>query len=245
MTYDRRNRAGARYRDSRGTLHLLLPMTPFPLGFRQLHDERDNLFPLSMAMRAVAETPISKVWRAGPHVNQGQTNGCVGFSCFQFQQSEPVLTPEEFRLTPEAIYLEARRNDEWPGEADEGTSVRAGLDTLKRHGIIGSYFWGDDWQECVEFLLSTGPLVLGVNWYRQFFDPDSNGVISIGGPVDGGHAIFCHAADWTNKFITLRNSWGESWGQGGDCLLAFEDFDRLLKDGGVCAACTEPKPILA
>ncbi len=193
-----------------------------------------------MAMKVSGETPVSKVWKTGPHVNQGQTNGCTGFSSYLFQTSEPVLTPEGGKLTPEAIYLEARRNDEFPGEGDDGSSVRAALDTLKRHDIIGSYFWGRDWQECVEFLLTTGPLNLGINWYRNMFEPDSNGIISISGPIEGGHAIFCYAADWENEFITLQNSWGDGWGKGGDCLLSFEDFDRLLRDGGVCAAVTEP-----
>lgn len=218
---------------------------PFKLGYRQLPDERDKLFPLSSVMKAVDETPVSKVWKVGPHVDQKQTNGCVGFSCFQFLQSEPVLTPESNRLSPEEIYFEARRTDEFPGEADEGTSVRAGLDTLQRHGLISAYHWGRDWQESIEFMLTTGPLVLGINWYRQLFDPDPQGIISIGGPIDGGHAIFCYGANWTEKLITLRNSWGKSWGPvGGDCMMTFDTFDRLLQDGGVCAAVVEPKPVL-
>ncbi len=218
-------------------------MSKFHLGFRQLPDERDMRFPLSAAMKAVATTPVSKVWKPGPVNDQSSKNtknGCVGYSTFKLLTSEPVVIPPPIPITEEEIYLESRRNDEFSGEADEGTSVRAGMETLKRHGLISAYYNGRDWQESVEYMLTTGPLILGIPWYQQMFDPDANGVITIGGSIAGGHAIFCYAADWDNKFITLRGSWSTDWGRDGDCLLSFQDFDRLLKDGGVCVSCTEP-----
>lgn len=215
---------------------------PFPLGFRQKHSDKDKHYPLSTLMGAPTSVPVSKVWRPGPVNDQGHTNGCVGYSCFKFLTSEPVVTPEELRITEDDIYLEARRNDEFPGEADEGTSVRAGLDTLKRHGFIGGYFWTKDHREAVEYMLTMGPLELGINWYADMFNPDSQGVIHPGGGIAGGHAIFCYAADWQNRMLTLRNSWGPDWGMSGDCLLSFNDFDRLLQENGVCAAVSEPVP---
>lgn len=212
------------------------------LGFRQLPDDRDDHYPLSLRMKAVDSMPISKVWRPGPVNDQGNTNGCVGYSTFKFLTSEPVVVPDKLRITEDEIYLEARRNDEWPGEADEGTSVRAGLEVLRAHGFIGNYFWSRDYREAVEYMLTTGPLVLGVNWYESMFTPNSKGVITPYGQLVGGHAIFAYVADWPNRMIALRGTWGEEFGFGGDCLLSFTDFDRLLKEDGVCAAVSEPIP---
>ncbi len=45
-----------------------------------------------------------------------------------------------------------------------------------------------------------------------------------------------------NRLLTLRGSWNTDFGIQGDCLLSFTDFDRLLKEDGVCAAVSEPLP---
>lgn len=34
--------------------------------------------------------------------------------------------------------------------------------------------------------------------------------------------------------VTLRNSWGKSWGKDGDCYISFEDLGNLLKQRGEC-----------
>jgi hypothetical protein len=209
----------------------------FSLGFRQLPDARDKAFPLSALMSAEARKPISKVWKAGPLVNQLQTNGCVGYATYQFQVSEPIVG--EPVLSALQIYAEARRNDEFPGEEDQGTSVRAGLNVLKAHGIIRSYHWGYSVEEAVQFMLTTGPLVFGVPWLSGMFSPDANGLIQAKGSSRGGHAIFAPSCSWKNKTITLQNSWGKEWGRAGCCKISFADLDRLLREGGVAAAVTE------
>ncbi len=142
---------------------------PFSLGFRQKPSDKDKHYPLSKLMKAVDHVPVSKVWRPGPVNDQQATSGCVGYSTFKFLTSDPVVTPEALRITEDEIYLEARRNDEFPGEADEGTSVRAGLEVLRRHGFIGGYFWSTDHREAVEYMLTTGPLVIGVGFSGHGF----------------------------------------------------------------------------
>lgn len=219
-------------------------MTHPKLGFRQLPDPRDALYPLGAIMKETATIPVSKVWSPAPVNNQGDTSGCVGFSVHKLLGSEPMIQDTSI-LSPMDIYDEARENDEWPTgkETDSGTSVRAGLEVLRRHGLITAYFWGSNIDEVVQFLLTTGPVVLGVDWYNDCFSPNAKGVIHPTGGIVGGHAIFCYAADWNEKYVTLRNSWGPSWGRDGDCLLSFDDLDWLLRTG-VAAAVREPAIVL-
>lgn len=215
------------------------------LGYRQLPDPRDAGFPLSSAMRGKAGLPFSKVWKPGDHQNQLDTNGCVGFSTYQYQASEPIT--KEPMLSALQIYAEARKNDEFPGEGDEGTSVRAGLEVLKAHRIISAYYWAEGAADAIEYMLRKpseggGPLVLGIRWTDSMFNPDANGFVKPAGRTGGGHAIFCYAAHWKGKYVTLRNSWGKEWGKKGDCRLAFTDLDRLLQEGGVAAGVIEHLP---
>lgn len=212
-------------------------MTPFPLGFRQLPDERDARYPLSDLMAGAGKRPVSKKWLPGEVLDQGRTSSCVGHACWQLLASEPTMCLSN--LSPYDIYGEARKIDEFPGDADTGTSVRAGLNVLRNHGGIRAYYWAQGIDDAVEYLLKLGPLVLGIRWADSMFSPDAKGVIHPVGRGGGGHAIFAYAADWKGKFVTLRNSWNATWGKRGDCKISFTDLDKLLREGGVAAAVEE------
>lgn len=214
--------------------------TPFKLGFRQLPDPRDALYPLSMAMGEQATVPISKVWSPGPVTDQGDESSCVGHSTFKLMTSEPVLQDPGI-ISPAFIYDEARENDEWPTgkETDSGTSVRAGLEVLRRHGRIENYYWADGAEQILEYLLKFGPLVFGTNWYSDMFSPDSNGMLRVSGTLAGGHAYLVYAGSWQDKTVTLRNSWGPTWGKFGDAKMSLVDVAKLMQLGGVAAAVSE------
>ncbi len=170
--------------------------------------------------------------------DQGAVPACVGFACWQLLASEPVVDEDAESISGFQLYGEARKIDEFD-DASEGTSVRAGLNVLKNMGFISSYHWTPDQEEAVHYLLTTGPLILGVGWRTDMFSPNAQGLITVSGRMEGGHAIFCPSADWQNKVVTLQNSWGTGWGRGGSCHLSFEGLDYLLKEGGCAAACVE------
>ncbi len=213
-------------------------MSEIRFGFRQSPDPRDFAFPLSQLMGVAKKRPVSKAWKCGPTLDQKQTNACVGFSSFQFQVSEPNVRTHDV-LTPEQIYAEARKNDEFPGEADEGTSIRAGLNVLKAHGIISAYHWEQTAEEALEYMLKFGPVIFGTDWTSGMMEPDTHGKIRPTGALLGGHAWFAHAGQWAKKLITGRTSWGLSFGKGGDFLLSLPDINELFKRGGVAAAVVE------
>lgn len=216
-------------------------MTPFPLGFKQLPDPRDARFPLGAIMKEPATIPIAKVWSPAPVNDQGDTSGCVGYSTHKFLGSEPMLQ-DTSALSPMDIYDDARENDEWPTgkETDSGTSVRAGLEVLRRHGLIEAYYWADGADQIMEYLLKFGPLVFGTNWYEGMFYPDADGMIHPTGKLVGGHAYFVYAGNWQDKTVTLRNSWSLTWGKSGDAIISLSDVEKLMQNGGVAAAVIEP-----
>lgn len=209
------------------------------LGFRQKHDPRDAHYPLTKLMGTPVEIPISKAWRPGPTLDQKQTSSCVGQSCFQFQVSEPMLKPTT--LGPFDIYNQARLIDEWDDNdtSDTGTSVRAGLNVLRNHGIIRNYFWAESADQAMEFLLKRGPLVFGTDWTESMFHPDAGHTIRPIGRVVGGHAWFAYAGQWEEKFITGLTSWGDSFGHNGSFRISLYDIDELFKRGGCAAAVQE------
>lgn len=214
---------------------------PHKLGFRQLPDERDKHYPLSKLMGVGVEVPISKAWKPGPTLDQRNTSSCVGHSCWQFQASEPIVKAAV--LTPFDIYDEARLIDEWPDNdfEDAGTSVRAGLNVLKNHGVIQNYYWAESADQALEYMLKYGPLVFGTDWTESMFYPTAEQVIRPTGKVVGGHAWFAWAGQWDEKFITGLTSWGPDFGYNGSFKLSLYDIDELFKRGGCAAAVTEPK----
>ncbi len=215
-------------------------MKPFSLGFRQKPDERDMRFPLGQLMGAQVTHPISKAWLPGRVLDQGPTSSCVGHACWQLEAGEPVvLDPPP--LSPFDIYGEARKIDEWKDndDVDAGTSVRAGLNVLKNHGVIQSYYWAESAEQCLEYLLKFGPLVFGTEWTNDMFSPDGKGVIRPTGKSAGGHAWFAYAGQWQEKFITGLTSWGADFGKGGSFKLSLHDIDELFKQGGCAAAVLE------
>jgi hypothetical protein len=61
--------------------------------------------------------------------NQGEEGACVGFGISRLTSQLNRKTYDGFWL-----YHEAKKVDEWPGEDYDGTSVRAGLDILRKVG---------------------------------------------------------------------------------------------------------------
>lgn len=61
--------------------------------------------------------------------DQGQEGACVGFAT-----ARALTMIERKRFDGRDIYHRAQKIDEWPGEAYEGTSVRAGIDVVREEG---------------------------------------------------------------------------------------------------------------
>ena len=170
--------------------------------------------------------------------NQGRTSQCVGYAWSHWIEDGPIIhegTPPI--VSPDVIYFNAQKIDEWPGENYHGTSVRAGAKYLKNINKISSYYWAFDLNTLIQSVLYLGPVVVGTNWYSNMFYPNRNGTISATGRVVGGHAYVINGVDTTKQLFRLKNSWGQEWGQNGMAYITFADMRKLINQyGEVCIA---------
>lgn len=202
------------------------------LDWRPSHDDRSRKFPVS----AILDThiPRSYTWRCDVHMDQGREGACVGFGTAHEIAARPKVHPVT-EILARAIYTEAKKIDEWPGENYDGTSVLAGMKIAQRMGFYGGYRWAFTLNDALTAISRHGPAVIGVWWHEGMVFPDKDGLIRPTGSKVGGHCILVKGVSVTKKLIRLHNSWGPFWGAGGDAYMSWDDFGALLDDDGECA----------
>lgn len=193
-------------------------------------DPRDRNYPVQLQKTKLTR----KVWSTGSQVlDQGEQPACVGYAIAHQLLSAPIHQ----YLNPLGIYSIAKRFDEWAGEDYEGTSVRAGMEVLRMLGLVDEYRWAFSLEEVINTVLTTGPVVMGVNWYEGMSTPDAKNFIHVTGENLGGHAILLVGVDTKLKYGIFHQSWGPYWGKQGRCQISFSDLAQLLaEDGDACLA---------
>lgn len=205
-------------------------------------DERSRNYPIRELLATAA--PRSYTWACKPHLNQGSEGACVGFAWAHELAARPVVVPNVDNTAALKVYHEAQTLDEWPGEDYDGTSVLAGAKAVQADGYMPEYRWAFSLDDLILAIGNHGPAVLGINWYNDMFNPSLMGWVKPTGGIAGGHAILARGVNIKKRYVTLRNSWGISWGCLGDCKISFDDLEFLLNDNG--EACipvqrTQPK----
>jgi C1A family cysteine protease len=79
-------------------------------------------------------------------------------------------------------------------------------------------------------LASGSPFVFGFSVYESFEQVGSDGVVPMPGPDEsllGGHAVMCVGYDDNKQLFTVRNSWGQSWGDQGYCYMPYAYLSSL------------------
>lgn len=215
------------------------------LGRVPSFDIRDMAHPMRSILKPKTPAITQKYWwTSGWWGDQGATSQCVGYAWAHFLEDSPVTHPDPAKtaiVKPEDIYREAQLIDEWPGENYDGTSVRAGVKVLQKLGYIESYLWAWDLNTVVNALLTTGPVVVGTNWYEGMYTPNSKGLIKIAGEAIGGHAYLLNGVNTKTKMIRLKNSWGREWSNGGHATISFADMERLISEYGEACLAIERK----
>lgn len=206
--------------------------TIYPLGRRPSPDARDAAHPMRAV--AMAALPNHRYWTSGQVMDQGTVPMCVGFAWKQWLATSPVRHAAD-KLSAAEIYRQAQQRDEWPGEGYEGTSVRGGAKYMQDAGHLKEYVWAQSVDEIARWLLTSGPVVLGTNWYSEMFQP-VEGVAHVGGSVAGGHAFLAIGFSAQLQAFRCINSWGRSWGDNGRFWITTRDLARLLQEDG--EACT-------
>src|SRR5215207_3967472 len=203
------------------------------LGRLASKDERD----LRYRMRSIARTTTrtSRSWScAEPIYDQGNLPQCVAYGAKRVLVTRPIVTNTPY--TFQQLYDLFQRADEWPGEDYDGTSVRAAMKVFQELGLIQSYVWAMSLAEMFPYLMEVGPCLIGVDWTKEMFYPDSRGFVHPTGVLEGGHALEVkgykadkRCPDGTLGAYRWENSWGDDWGQDGRCWISVPDFEKLVK----------------
>jgi hypothetical protein len=201
-------------------------------------DERNRLFSARTASpRPALLTGNRYWWDLGWWGDQGSTSMCVAFSSAHFLEDSPVTHPDPGPWKdPKYLYDGARRYDEWPGEAYEGTSGLGACRFMKAEGIIAGYdhcFTPDD---VVNALLIISPVLLGIPWYESQDDEDflkKNGYIRVdtGSGLRGYHEVVANGVNTSTGLLRIKNSWGRGWGLDGRFRMRISDLDATWKLG--------------
>ena len=160
----------------------------------------------AVCLRPPAIADLDSAWR---HYNQGTEGACVGFAT-----SRAASLFNRRLYNGFSLYKRAQTRDPWPGESYSGTSVEAGLNTLRLDGA---------WP--VRAGVTTGPVagegITHFYWARS---------------VDE----IRQALASNEPFARLLNSWGTSWPR--EVRVPWEALERLLREGGEFAAPVDRRP---
>lgn len=235
-----------------------LPDNPFRMGRHQAHDWLDEMPETDVDVRGLGwlEQKITKpitVTHAEivPCFDQGQIGDCTANAGLGTLVTAPYaqsLTAEKLshafthsslpdeQDAVEVYEIETKIDDsQIPGEYppdDTGSTGPWSMIALQQLGLVSSFVHSRSAHNSL-VLLNTGPISIGVPWFKSMFNVDSQGniVFDPESGVAGGHQVAIVANDTDNRRITIRNSWGEGWGQDGHAFLSYKGFDYLFNHG--------------
>lgn len=192
-----------------------------------------------------APSPAVGPWPDSVVLDQGSFGTCVGNGWAGWGDTGPVQDTYDEKVA-RAIYFEATVLDgspddpDKPGGGQQGTSIRAGAKAMQKRGRLTAYAFAKGLSDIDEWLANHGPVVMGTNWYEGMFSPNSAGLVALTGAVAGGHCWIVRGR--VNGTYLCRNSWGGSWGKGGDFYVTPTDLARLLSEQGEACLAAEIGP---
>lgn len=211
---------------------------PKRLGRLVEHDPKSRNYPARKAVR-----PRSVLWpHNAPVLDQGDLGSCTGNALAQclntafFAKSRPkrkYLDEQYARL----LYAKATVLDDiqgaWP-PSDTGSSGLAVCKAGVALGYLTAYHHSFGVDHAAQTLQSQ-PLITGVNWYSDMYEPDSRGFITPTGGLDGGHELTLLGVNYRWEYFTWLNHWwdnGKPWGDRGRVKVSRADYTRLLDEQG-------------
>lgn len=215
-----------------------------------------ELYPARQAMPVMVggvEMVLPIRYQYRPRYDQGYEGACVGFASSWMMS----FLNKKF-YDARWLYFEAQKIDEWPGTNYEGTSVRAGMDVLRHFGhkrIHGRYpdlgvdildgiqvnRWATTVDEIRTSISQGTPVVVGSNWYENFYNPIKKGRerwIGEGnlGRVFGGHAWCIYGASDKRQAFKFTNSWGKGYPL---TWIPYTTVQRLINEYGEATLVTD------
>jgi hypothetical protein len=233
----------------------ILPYHP-RLGRSVNHDSRSRAYPIRET-----DVPIVTVQhqRHVPIFDQGQLGSCTGnagVGCTGTGSLYATISSPRYAWNEDgavALYSRATQLDSYGGSYppdDTGSDGLSIAKALKEAGEISGYLWAFTPEQARAALMTT-PVITGINWYDDMFDPTSDGQVKPTGGLAGGHEIVVDgyelvgSAPSNDDRVWFTNSWGDGWGVGGRFWMRFGDWSDLLsRDGDVTqfVPLTSPAP---
>ena len=208
------------------------------LGRHVNHDERSRLYAFSAPKANVIVTTTHA--RISPVLDQGSLGSCTGNALVGALGTAPdfAALPTNHPTLDESlavkVYSAATKVDSASGEyppTDTGSDGLSVAKVAKSLGLISGYLHTFTLNDALNALM-TQPVIIGVNWYAGFDNPDTTGLVRVSGAVRGGHEFELIGVDAEAKTVTAVNSWGTGWGVNGCFSFSWDDLDRLLSEQG-------------
>ncbi len=204
------------------------------LGRHIQHDPASRAFSLSPSPKPLVS--IQHVRHCSPFT-QGNLGSCTGMAMAGALMTGTLYDPTKPELTEkdaEHIYSEASLLDDVPGHwppEDTGSTGLGACKAAKRLGYVTSYQHPFG-LAAVLSALCEGPLLLGMDWYEGFDEPDPYGEVRATGTVRGGHEVCLSGINVEGEYVRFCNSWGTSYGTYGYGVMTFALLDKQLKNRG-------------
>jgi hypothetical protein len=226
-----------------------------PLG-RHVHFDSRSLRYLYTADRPVEAISAALWTRRIPVLDQGDLGSCTGNALMgavgtsPLFEALPATRPNLDEAEAVKVYSLATSLDSYPGQYPPTDTGSDGLDACKagqQLGLLSGYTHCLDLNS-MQLALQTGPVIIGIDWYSSFDDPDPNtGLVAISKSayVRGGHEVEVLGVDPDKQLFMAVNSWGTSWGMSGTFCFSFDTMSRLFAEEGDCTVpvlVTAPAP---
>jgi len=174
---------------------------------------------MTLALSMQFPFPPSRYWYPGPQpLYQGNVGACVGFTGANWMQNTPIKT-SVLSQTGLDLYYACKKIDGLPPGV-EGTYARILLKVLQAQGRVSRYLWATGPDMLKQYLLTSGPVLVGTPWRDGMFRVNSNGFVQPSGVDVGGHEYLVRGYSNGLGAFRCRNSWGAGWGIGAGNLWA-------------------------
>lgn len=228
------------------------PGNPYRLGRHREFDTRHfaSSFTLSTPQYKTTVWPFE-----APILNQGKIGSCTGDTMADIlntvfftavrklkNNNQYYDQSDAYTFYSQATYISGVGGGQhWPPN-DVGATGPAVAQAAENDGDITGYQHCFTWQQ-FQAAIETQPVMLGTIWTDNMFNPDGNGVCSVGPLNDktiaGGHEYMARAIFYDQSLILCTNHWTDTWNpqqigqkRPGEFYLTFADAQVLLNNGG-------------
>jgi C1A family cysteine protease len=215
---------------------------PHRLGRHQIHDTLDALpeRQLEDVLDLAKQPKTVQHAEAQPVFDQGDLGSCTANAALGVLVTAPFAKAGVTYTEADAVALyelETKLDDsQIPGEYppdDTGSSGPWSMIALEKDGKVSGFRHTRSAHTAL-VALNDGPISIGIPWFQSMFTVDADGFITVDRDSDvaGGHEVALVGQNADEKWVDVRNSWGESWGTEGHAKLRYADLQWLFSHGG-------------